>query len=324
MVSALIGSAVGPAWARLGLGLTVALALPAALRWLAWRQIRRRVDRARPLIGLRWFLVAFNALLLTVICLGFSDATGRAIRRRGDWFVGESQAPIARWIRRGVARAALYMERFDLPEDLPAETRAMLEPSLRPPLPEPPRPPPPGGERPTPPAAEQAVAWYHPLAGPRRRMPPNASCRFGAPRPGRRPAECELGHCGVDLAGPVGTPIYAVHDGVVLAAVRDERRGGSAGRYIKLGHGDGLAKSYYVHLDRLRAHLRQGSRVVGGERIGTIGLTGVKRSAPHLHFGLALRVSTTGRRYRYVDPEPLLRRWRLPTEGPRRELIAAR
>jgi murein DD-endopeptidase MepM/ murein hydrolase activator NlpD len=160
-------------------------------------------------------------------------------------------------------------------------------------------------------------------------MPPNASCRFGAHRSGRRPSECELGHCGIDLAGPVGTPVYAVADGVVLAAVRNEHRGGRAGRYVKLGH-DGVAKTYYVHLDEVRADLRPGSLVKGGEQIGTIGLTGVKRSAPHLHFGLAVNMGRAAdseyrTRFRYVDPEPLLWFWRLPEpQIDERPLLASR
>jgi hypothetical protein len=35
-------------------------------------------------------------------------------------------------------------------------------------------------------------------------------------------------------------------------------------------------------------------------------------SGPHLHFGVSLRPGGRGGSETYVDPEPLLRRWKLP------------
>ena len=59
-------------------------------------------------------------------------------------------------------------------------------------------------------------AWFHPLAGPRRRMPTNHLQAFGAERPGERPPECVSGHCGVDVGGGLwGEPVHAAHEGVV-------------------------------------------------------------------------------------------------------------
>jgi murein DD-endopeptidase MepM/ murein hydrolase activator NlpD len=77
-------------------------------------------------------------------------------------------------------------------------------------------------------------------------------------------------------------------------------------------HKDGTVVSRYVHLDSVRADLRVGMRIKGGELIGRVGRTGVEHSGPHLHFGLSLRPSgKQGTPEKYIDPEPLLRGWAL-------------
>src|SRR5581483_5276776 len=104
-----------------------------------------------------------------------------------------------------------YLEKFDpLPELAPV----VLPPDPTLPLPAPPT----------------VLAWFHPLAGPRRAMPITESRRFGAQRPPPRPVECELGHCGVDLGTTLGEPVFAVFEGVVERIERDETRGERAGR----------------------------------------------------------------------------------------------
>jgi murein DD-endopeptidase MepM/ murein hydrolase activator NlpD len=147
--------------------------------------------------------------------------------------------------------------------------------------------------------------WRHPLAGPARILPARESQRFGAARPQPRPRECELGHCGVDLAGPHGAPVHAVFDGVVEKLERDALRGGRAGVYLVIAHGRGALRSRYIHLAAIAPGLAVGSVVRSGQVIGALGATGILRSAPHLHFGLQIGD-------RYVDPEPYLRRWALP------------
>jgi murein DD-endopeptidase MepM/ murein hydrolase activator NlpD len=259
-----------------------------ALRARLGRLLARRGVRP-PSVGA--FLGAANFAFVLALVLGFSDDVGRALRRRGDWLVEDRDGAIAHLYRRALASAVDRLERLDAPPE--------LAPILLPP------------DRPGPPGAT-SIEWVHPLAGPRRAMPGSESRRFGAARPPPRPLECELGHCGVDLGGMVGEPVFAAFDGVVERIERDEARGGRAGCYVRIGHKDGAVVTRYLHLDTIRADLVPGQHVAAGERIARLGATGIVRSAPHLHFGLSIRQGGPGGTERYIDPEPLLRRWRLP------------
>jgi Peptidase family M23 len=183
------------------------------------------------------------------------------------------------------------------------------------------------------PHVEAAPVWFHPLAGPSRALPLNGSRRFGAARPTPRPAECELGHCGVDLGTTAGVPVFAVFDGVIERIERDETKATSgadarAGRFVRIGHKDGTVVSRYIHLDSIRADLSEGDRVKGGELIGRLGSTGIFSTGPHLHFSLSLRDGGRGTPERYIDPEPLLRLWQLPLpleeRAPDRTAVASR
>ena len=143
------------------------------------------------------------------------------------------------------------------------------------------------------------LRWVHPLAG-RRHLPGRDSRRFGAPRDGARPAECGHGHCGVDVGSARGTVIHAAAEGVLVAVVTESR--GKAGRFLAIDHPGGL-RSFYMHLDEIRADLDPGQRVRAGEPIATMGRTGVVRSGPHLHFAVT---QDAGGRSWFVDPEPIL------------------
>ena len=87
---------------------------------------------------------------------------------------------------------------------------------------------------------------------------------------GRRP------HKGVDLAGPVGTPVHATADGIVGRA--DWFSG--YGLYIQLEHG-GALETRYGHMSRL--NVEAGQTVHKGDVIGYIGATG-RTTGPHLHY----------------------------------------
>ena len=95
-------------------------------------------------------------------------------------------------------------------------------------------------------------------------------------------------HDGVDLAAQTGTPIYAVADGVVLAAgctsAYCDRPGnpglGGCGLRVNLNHGNGLA-TRYCHAVRL--NVTAGALVNAGDVLGWVGSTG-NSSGPHLHF----------------------------------------
>jgi murein DD-endopeptidase MepM/ murein hydrolase activator NlpD len=151
--------------------------------------------------------------------------------------------------------------------------------------------------------------WIHPLAGPERRMPERDSRLFGAERVGDRPQECRGGHCGVDLAGAYGEPVYAVHDGVV-DRVQRALNPDHGGRYVRLAHRDGTIITQYFHLSEIPKRIVEGAQVKVGDVVGFVGLTGVKHSEPHLHFTIEVQ-NPMGQEARYLDPEPLIALWPL-------------
>jgi len=151
--------------------------------------------------------------------------------------------------------------------------------------------------------------WIHPLAGPERRMPERDSRLFGAERVGDRPSECRGGHCGVDLAGAYGEPVYAVHDGVV-DRVQRALNPDHGGRYVRLAHRDGTIITQYFHLSEIPRRIVEGAAVKAGDVVGFVGLTGVKHSEPHLHFTIEVQ-DPSGHEARYLDPEPLVALWPL-------------
>ncbi|MDO5704867.1 MAG: DUF5930 domain-containing protein, partial [Paracoccus sp. (in: a-proteobacteria)] len=83
-------------------------------------------------------------------------------------------------------------------------------------------------------------------------------------------------HEGIDMAGPVGTPIYATADGVISHAGWQ----GAYGNLIKIEHELGT-ETRYGHLSKIR--VRPGQRVSQGDLIGDMGNTG-RSTGPHLHY----------------------------------------
>jgi murein DD-endopeptidase MepM/ murein hydrolase activator NlpD len=103
-------------------------------------------------------------------------------------------------------------------------------------------------------------------------------------------------HFGVDIAAPIGTPIYAATSGVV------ERAGSATGFglavYIR---GDDGAVTVYGHVNRY--FVDAGERVSAGEQIAEVGNRG-QSTGPHLHF----EVHPNGGMYSgQVDPVPWMR-----------------
>ncbi|WP_374943299.1 M23 family metallopeptidase [Sphingomonas sp.] len=83
-------------------------------------------------------------------------------------------------------------------------------------------------------------------------------------------------HAGVDIPGPVGTPIYATADGIISHAGRQ----GGYGNLIEVNHGKGIA-TRYGHLSQIL--VSDNSRVTRGQLIGLMGSTG-RSTGPHLHY----------------------------------------
>ena len=93
----------------------------------------------------------------------------------------------------------------------------------------------------------------------------------------------------VDIAMPVGTPIHAARDGVVMDSARwfhrsgdDRERYGPRANFIRILHDDGTM-AVYAHLDYAGVRVHPGERVARGQYIGRSGNTGFS-SGPHLHF----------------------------------------
>jgi murein DD-endopeptidase MepM/ murein hydrolase activator NlpD len=85
-------------------------------------------------------------------------------------------------------------------------------------------------------------------------------------------------HLGVDYRAPVGAPVVAVADGVVVSSGWN----GDAGRMVHLRHANGF-ESQYLHLSA--ATVTRGERVRQGDLIGRVGATGLV-TGPHLDYRL--------------------------------------
>ncbi len=98
-------------------------------------------------------------------------------------------------------------------------------------------------------------------------------------------------HAGIDLAGPIGTPIYATADGVVGRA----EWANGYGNLVEIDHGRGIA-TRYGHLSAFVVHA--GDRVKRGDLIARMGSTG-RSTGSHLHYEVRLDG-------RAVNPVPYL------------------
>ncbi|MEV3964871.1 M23 family metallopeptidase [Nocardia sp. NPDC050193] len=87
-------------------------------------------------------------------------------------------------------------------------------------------------------------------------------------------------HRGIDIAGPIGTPIYAVASGTVI----DAGPAAGFGLWVRIRHDDG-AISVYGHMYDFIVSV--GERVPAGMQIARMGNRG-DSTGPHLHFEIIL------------------------------------
>jgi len=87
------------------------------------------------------------------------------------------------------------------------------------------------------------------------------------------------GHNAVDLAAPVGTPLYASASGKVLIAKSSGWNGGY-GNYVVIAHSNGT-QTLYAHMNKVNTWV--GAYVEKGEVIGQVGSTG-RSTGAHVHF----------------------------------------
>lgn len=88
-------------------------------------------------------------------------------------------------------------------------------------------------------------------------------------------------HKGIDLTAPVGTNVYSVYDGEVVAVGRHRQYG----NYVVVDHGNGVSTLYAHHKANF---VEEGDIVRRGQKIAEVGRTG-NATGPHLHFELRLR-----------------------------------
>ena len=93
------------------------------------------------------------------------------------------------------------------------------------------------------------------------------------------------GHKGIDIAIAGGTPIYAAHNGTVVATTGHW----SYGNVVMIDNGDGIS-TLYAHMQG-PAIVGVDSTVTQGQVIGYVGSTGWS-TGPHLHFEIHLNGAT--------------------------------
>ncbi|MBV6461231.1 MAG: hypothetical protein HJHJAOHD_01352 [Flavobacteriales bacterium] len=84
-------------------------------------------------------------------------------------------------------------------------------------------------------------------------------------------------HAGIDFTAPVGTPVYATGDGVIIPYAEGFS---GYGNFIRINHGYGYV-TLYAHLSKIAVKASQ--KVKRGDVIGFVGNTG-KSVGPHLHY----------------------------------------
>ena len=85
-------------------------------------------------------------------------------------------------------------------------------------------------------------------------------------------------HRGTDFAAPMGTPIMASGDGVIVKAGWC----GGGGNCVKIKH-NSVYQTIYAHMSKFANKIKNGVRVKQGQIIGYVGSTG-KSTGPHLHY----------------------------------------
>lgn len=114
--------------------------------------------------------------------------------------------------------------------------------------------------------------WHYPVSHPKLSSTFGHIAAFRAHKP----------HRGIDLRGPVGTPVFASASGTVAFADGQTLSPGY-GLVIMLQHPQQW-QSMYAHLSEVR--VKPGQKVAQGDLIGLMGQTG-RVTGPHLHFELA-------------------------------------
>lgn len=101
-------------------------------------------------------------------------------------------------------------------------------------------------------------------------------------------------HGGIDMAAPLGTPIHAATDGVVIKA----EPASGYGHWVQIQAADGTV-TMYGHMASSGVLVTEGQRVTAGDVIALVGNEGFS-FGPHLHFEVWKNGNTK------IDPVPWL------------------
>lgn len=104
---------------------------------------------------------------------------------------------------------------------------------------------------------------------------------------GRTSHQSERSKYAIDFQLNIGESVYAARGGTVIKVIDwFTKKGGkeliNAANRILVLHNDGTIASY-VHLDYKGSFVKEGEKVIEGQKIGISGLTGFT-NGPHLHF----------------------------------------
>lgn len=105
--------------------------------------------------------------------------------------------------------------------------------------------------------------------------------------------KCYRAHEGTDYAAPMGTPVYAVGDGVI----REARYVKGFGNHVVITHSNGY-ETHYSHLSKYGKGIEKDAEVKQMQIIGYVGATG-RATGPHLDF----RISKDGIFFDYLAME---------------------
>lgn len=105
-------------------------------------------------------------------------------------------------------------------------------------------------------------------------------------------------HTGVDISAPMGTPVKATADGVIVSAGWNS----GYGRCVIIDHGNGY-QTWYGHLSKI--DVMEGAEIRQGETLGLVGMTG-RATGPHLHYEVRIH-STPVNPYRYLAHASVVR-----------------
>ena len=98
-------------------------------------------------------------------------------------------------------------------------------------------------------------------------------------------------HTGLDISAPIGTPVKATADGIVIHA----NWNAGYGRCVIVDHGNGY-QTWYAHLSKM--DVMEGEEIRQGEVVGRVGTTG-RSTGPHLHYEVRVH-STPVNPYRFL------------------------